>query len=110
MSARISRAEWALLQYLHEHGGAPGGRIGLDPKPLMRELRIGTARFAADAASLAARGLVGVRNVRPGADGAPSAKCAAIWVTSKGEDHLVRRFPPGLKTPGEPTSKRRAAP
>jgi hypothetical protein len=76
-----------LLQYLYDRSGIPGGRIGLDPKGIMRALRITVERFAEDSASLAAHGFAGRRCLR-GADGAASSTCSAIWVTSKGEDYL----------------------
>ena len=74
-------------------GSGPGGRIGLDPQPVMRRLRIGTTQFAEDSAYLAAHGLVGVRDFRPDANGVPSATCSAIWITGKGEDYLKRSQP-----------------
>ena len=90
----LSPAQLALLRYLHEHSGGPaggsGGRIGLDPRPVMRRLRIGTAQFTEDSACLAAYGLVGVRDFRPNANDVPSATCSAIWITGKGEDYLTR--------------------
>ena len=86
----ISREELALLEYLHEHAGVRGGRIGLDPKVIKRELRISAARLDVDSASLAAQGLAGVRHTRTGSDERPSSTCSAIWVTIKGEDYLTR--------------------
>jgi hypothetical protein len=90
MSPTISQAELTLLQYLHQHAGISGGRIGLDPKAIRRDLRINMPRLAEDSASLAAHGFAGVRHTRPGADDVPSSTCSAIWVTSKGEDYLRR--------------------
>jgi hypothetical protein len=90
MSANLSPAELTLLQYLHDHAGVAGGRIGLDPKAIKRELRISVTRLAEDSASLAAHGFAGVRHTRPGADDVPSTTCSAIWVTSKGQDYLRR--------------------
>jgi hypothetical protein len=86
----ISQEELTLLTYLHEHSGLRGGRIGLDPKAIKRELRISAARLAMDSASLAAHGFAGVRHVRTGPDERPSSTCSAIWVTIKGEDYLTR--------------------
>jgi hypothetical protein len=87
-AAMVSPSQLALLTYLRERSGGSGARVGLDPGPVMRGLRIGATRFAEDSASLAAHGLVGVRDVRPGTDNVPSARCSAIWVTGKGEDYL----------------------
>ena len=86
----ISQAQLALLRYLHEHAGARGSRIGLDPKPIRRELGLSESRLAEDSASLAALGLAGVRHARTGPEERPSSVCSAIWVTSKGEDYLKR--------------------
>ena len=101
MSANISQAELTLLQYLHEHSGVSGGRIGLDPKPITRELRISMTQLAEHSAALAAHGFAGVRHTRPGADEVPSSTCSAIWVTSKGQDYLRRSQsrPAAAKTP-----------
>ena len=90
MSETISPAELTLLRYLRDHSGVSGGRVGLDPKPVARGLRISMTQFAADSAALAARGLAGVRDLRPDANNVPSGTCSAIWVTSKGEDYLRR--------------------
>ena len=89
----LSPAQLALLRYLHEHSGGLGGRIGLDPQPVMRGLRIGTAQFADDSARLAAHGLIGVRDFRPDGKKVPSGTCSAIWITGKGEDYLKRSQP-----------------
>ena len=99
----VSPAQQALLAYLHARSGGSGRRIGLDPKPVMHALRLSPAQFTEDSASLAAHGLVGVRDVRADANDVPSRKCSAIWVTGKGEDYL-RRPPPGCqrRTPGAP--------
>lgn len=102
MSANVSPAELTLLQYLHEHSGGSGRRIGLDPMHIRRGLRISPTRFAEDSASLGAHGFVGVRCLRPDADDVPSATCSAIWVTSKGEDYL-RRSHPGPRPAGVPS-------
>jgi hypothetical protein len=90
MSSNLSPAELALLEYLHERSGTSGGRIGLDPKPITRDLRISMTSLAETSASLAALGLAGVRNNRASAEGVASTICAAIWVTSKGQDYLKR--------------------
>jgi hypothetical protein len=90
MSTDISQAELTLLQYLHERSGVRGGRIGLDPKPIRRDLGLSESRLAEDSASLVAHGLAGVRHVRTGPEELPSSVCCAIWVTSKGEDYLKR--------------------
>jgi hypothetical protein len=87
-AAVVSPSQLTLLRYLRERSGGSGRRIGLDPKPVMSGLRISTTRFAEDSASLAAHGLVGVRDARPRSEGVPSAGCSAIWVTGKGEDYL----------------------
>ena len=86
----LSRTELTLLQYLKEHSGVSGGRIGLDPRAVMRTLGISKTQLAEDAASLAGHGLAGVRYARAGADGAPSSSssCSAIWITTGGEAHL----------------------
>ena len=86
----ISQTELTLLRYLCEHSGAPGARIGLDPKPIRRELGLSASRLAEDSASLAAHGLAGVRHARTGPEELPSSVCCAIWVTSKGVDYLKR--------------------
>jgi hypothetical protein len=88
MSENISQTELSLLVYLHEHSGGAGERIGLDPKPIRRSLRLSMNQFIADAASLTARGFAGVRDLRPDANDVPSSKCSAIWLTGKGEDYL----------------------
>ena len=93
MSAIISQAELTLLKYLREHSGGSGERIGLAPKPITRSLRISLKQFAEDSASLAAYGLVGVRNFRPDVNDVPSSKCSAIWLTRKGEDYLRGLIP-----------------
>src|SRR5688572_28735722 len=99
MSAIISLAELTLLQHLHEHGGVAGGRIGLDPKVIKRDLRISMTRLEEDSASLAAHGFAGVRHTRPGADNASPSTCSAIWVTSKGQAYLRRsQSGPGVGT------------
>jgi hypothetical protein len=90
MSPTISPEELTLLQYLQARSGISGERVGLDPKAIKRALRITESRLAADAASLAAHGLAGVRNTRPDANGNPSTTCSAIWLTSKGEAYLER--------------------
>ena len=86
----LSRTELTLLQYLKEHSGVSGGRIGLDPRAVMRTLGISKTQLAEDAASLAGHGFAGVRYARPGADGARSSSCSAIWITTGGEAHLKR--------------------
>ena len=107
MSSNISPAELALLEYLHERSGMSGGRIGLDPKPITRVLRISMTRLAETSASLAALGLAGVRHNRASAEGVASTVCAAIWVTSKGQDYLKRAMSAAdaaaakARTPGE---------
>ena len=88
MPVNVSQPELTLLQYLHEHAGVSGGRIGLNPRAVMRALRINMTRLTEDAASLAAHGLAGVRFARRGADDLPSSTCSAIWVTEKGEAYL----------------------
>ena len=88
MSSNISPAELALLEYLHERSGPSGGRIGLDPKPITRDLRINMTKLAETSASLAALGLAGVRHNRANAESVASNICAAVWVTRKGQDYL----------------------
>lgn len=91
MSATISEREFTLLQYLHEHSGVAGGRIGLDPQRVKRDLRISMTRLAEDSASLTALGLAGMRYTRTSVeDIAPSSTCSAVWVTRKGQDFLKR--------------------
>ena len=95
----ISPAELRLLQHLHERSGVSGGRIGLDPKPITRELRINATQLAQDSAALVAHGFVGVRNTRSGDDCPPSTTCSAIWVTSKGQEYLKRTRSRSAATP-----------
>ena len=97
MSGNIRPTELDLLRYLSDHSGASGGRVGLDPKPIVSGLRISRTQFAADSAALQALGFVGVRNHRPKADDVPSTECSAIWMTKKGEDYL--RLQPRPATP-----------
>jgi hypothetical protein len=88
MSETISRAELALLEYLHKHSGSLGERIALDPRPITRSLRISMSQFAENSASLAALGFAGVRDFRPSVNEVPSSKCSAVWLTKKGDDYL----------------------
>jgi hypothetical protein len=90
MLANISRTELRLLHYLLERTGASGGRIALDPKAIMRGLRINATQLAADSAALAAHGFAGVRHSRSGPENVPVEACSAVWVTSKGEAYLKR--------------------
>jgi hypothetical protein len=90
MSPNITQAELALLEYLRTHSGGPGERIALDPRPITRSLRISMEQFAAESASLVARGFAGVRDFRTNANDVPSSKCSSIWLTGKGEDYLKR--------------------
>jgi hypothetical protein len=99
MSANLTHQECTLLQYLHDRSGIPGARFGLDPKFVQRGLRISVTQFTKDAASLAARGFAAVRYARSAADGVPSCTCSAIWVTSKGENHLKESGGEIAKTP-----------
>ena len=91
MSANISQAELALLEYLRRHSGELGERIGLAPKPITRSLRISMIQFAENSASLAALSLAGVRDFRADTNDTPSLRCSAIWLTKKGEDYLKDR-------------------
>src|SRR5947207_1565490 len=96
MSGNISPTELTLLEYLHKHSGVSGGRIGLDPKPIKRELRISMTRFAEDSVALAAYGFAELRYARAGAGNERSSTCSAIWVTTKGVEYLSRsRSQPG---------------
>ena len=88
MPVNVTLPALTLLRYLHEHAGVSGGRIGLNPRVVMRALRISMTRLNEDAASLTADGLAGVRFARRGADDRPSSTCSAIWVTGKGEAYL----------------------
>ena len=90
MLANITESELTLLRYLHVHSGGSGERISLDPRPIVRSLRMSMEEFARSAASLAALGLAGVRNFRPDSNDVPSPRCSAIWLTRSGEDFLKR--------------------
>jgi hypothetical protein len=106
MNLTLSRSENALLQYLHDHSGGWGERTALDPKYVIRALRMGRPGFEADVASLTALGLAGARRFRNESerDNAMAASTApsAVWITGKGEDFLrfrqaERRRPPGVE-------------
>jgi hypothetical protein len=92
MSDTLSPTQLKLLQYLQDRSGVSGGRIGLDPKAVMRGLGIKMTGLNADAAALASLGLAGVRHANTGRDDdgrvLPSATCAALWLTKQGEDYL----------------------
>jgi hypothetical protein len=90
MLTNISATELMLLQYLQAHSGGAGERIGLDPKPIRRSLRISITQFITDASSLVAHGLAGVRDFRADANDIPSSVCSAIWLTGRGEEYLRR--------------------
>jgi hypothetical protein len=100
MSANISPEQFNLLKYLQQRSGASGGRTALDPKAVIRGLRISNTQFAETSAALAAEGLAGVRNLRPDSKDVPSSKCSAIWLTGKGEEYLKRaQFEPKKAAP-----------
>jgi hypothetical protein len=94
MLATLSPTQLKLLQHLHLQSGTSGGRIGLDPKAIMRALRIKMTGLADDAAALESLGLAGVRHVTTGRDTdgpiVRSATCSAVWLTKLGEDYLKR--------------------
>jgi hypothetical protein len=93
MSVTISQAELKLLTHLYERSGTFGDRIGLDPKPIIRDLRISMTEFDEASAALAALGLCGRRDFRPDGADVPSHRCSAVWVTSKGAEYLAARTP-----------------
>jgi hypothetical protein len=105
MPANITERELTLLQYLNDRSGVMGGRIGLDPQRIRRDLRISLPRLAEDSAALTALGLAGMRYARARSDDvALSTTCSAVWVTSKGQAYLrrARRPTPAIcEAPGE---------
>jgi hypothetical protein len=92
----LSPSESILLRYLYEHSAGRGERIALDPKSVLRALRIGKERLEADTASLSAIGLVGTRRFRSDSDSPKPTEFSAVWITGAGENFLSqRRFTPG---------------
>ena len=105
MNPTLSRSECALLQYLHDHSPGSGERTSLDPKHVIRALRIGRPGFDADVASLTALGFAGARRYQPDCDRAANATPvstapSAIWITGKGEDYLRCRLAERRRQPG----------
>lgn len=91
MPEPITERELTLLQYLDDRAGVTGGRIGLDPQYIKRDLHIPLPCLIEDSAALTALGLAGMRYARARPDDiAPSTICSAIWVTSKGQAYLKR--------------------
>ncbi len=88
MSAPLGPTELSLLKYLQLRSGGSGGRTALDPKAVIRGLRISNTQFAESSAALAALGMAGMRNLRPDSKDVPSLKCSSIWLTGKGEEYL----------------------
>jgi hypothetical protein len=88
MPPAVTQPELNLMQYLRKHSGRSGERVALDPKPIMRSLRISSVQFTQDAGSLRAHGYAGMRDYRPNANDVPSLLCSSIWLTKKGEDYL----------------------
>jgi hypothetical protein len=96
MNPILSRSECALLQYLHDHSAGWGERTSLDPKYVIRGLRLGRPGFEADVASLTALGFAGARRHqvdpdRAGPAAAVAAAPSAVWITGKGEEFLRHR-------------------
>ncbi len=105
MNPTLSRSECALLQYLHDHSAGWGERTALDPKYVIRGLRIGKPGFEADVASLTALGFAGARRVQADLERtAPAvamvAAPSAVWITGKGEDFLRERLAERRLAPG----------
>ena len=96
----LSRSECALLQYLHDHSGGWGERTALDPKHVIRALRMGRPGFEADVASLAALGFAGARRFRPEGEREGVTPPSAVWITGKGEEFLRLRQIERRRTPG----------
>jgi|GraSoiStandDraft_4_1057263.scaffolds.fasta_scaffold1118545_1 hypothetical protein len=101
----LSPAECALLQYLHDHSAGWGERTSLDPKYVIRALRMGKPTFEAHVASLTAHGLAGARRFqadleRHGNGDVVSGSPSAVWITGKGEEFLRRRLSERRRAPG----------
>jgi hypothetical protein len=90
LPAAVTAVEMRLLKYLREHSGRWDQSIWLDPGPVARGLGISANQLREESATLAARGLIGLRDFRPNANDVPSQRCAAIWLTRKGKEYLWR--------------------
>ena len=98
MSSHLGETQLALLAYLREHSGGYAQRIGLDPKPVAKGLRIDHGELVMEASALVRHGLVGVRGFRPDAGHPASEPVPAIWLTGRGEDYLRRlEADPGVR-------------
>jgi hypothetical protein len=96
----LSRSECALLQYLHDHSGGWGERTSLDPKYVIRALRLGRPGFEADMASLSALGFAGARRFRVEGEREAMMPPSAVWITGKGEEFLRHRQFERRRAPG----------
>src|SRR3954471_14919350 len=92
MSTHIGDTELRLLASLHERSDGSGQRIGLDPRAVVKSLRLGAAQFASGSSALAGYDLAGVRRFRSDSRDHHVAvgPFAAIWLTGRGEDYLRR--------------------
>jgi hypothetical protein len=112
MDPTLSRSQCALLQYLRDHSAGRGQRTSLDPKHVIRALRVGRPGFDADMASLAALGFAGARRYQADLDRAATAGSSnggaaavmappsAVWITGKGEEFLRLRQAERRRAPG----------
>jgi hypothetical protein len=91
MDPILSPTESVLLQYLSQRSAGRGQRTALDPKSVLRGLRIGKERFEVDAAALSGLGFAGTRRCRPAGGSVRPTACSAVWVTGEGENFLKRR-------------------
>lgn len=91
MNPILNASEGVLLQYMFDRSTGRGERTPLDPKSVLRALRISKDGFAGALAALTALGLAGTRRFRPRDDTNEATECSAIWITGSGERFLKRR-------------------
>ena len=96
----LAQTELKLLAYLQEHSEGSGQRIGLDPKPIAKDLRIGPEQLTKDSSALKGHSLAGVRGFRADPERLEAVKVSSIWLTGRGEDFLRQlEADPGVGRP-----------
>jgi hypothetical protein len=91
MNPILNAPEGLLLQYLFDRSTGRGERTPLDPKSVLRALRLEKVGFAGTLSALTALGFAGARRFRPRVDVDEATECSAVWITGAGERFLKRR-------------------
>jgi hypothetical protein len=85
MVNNISKEEFNVLAYLHEHAEGYTDLFRVEPQIVAKALGVDMKTFNKDLSYLAAHGLIGVRTQEPDWE---KASIAGLWLTGDGENFM----------------------